>query len=431
VTTETITQARASRPTIWAISEYYQPNFSGAAIQAHRILSRLVAEKYPVHVLTAADQAALRLAGQERVADGVHIHYLPVARRRDWSHVRWAQAVHDWTGRANNLARDWSFQRQIVRTLRRNAGPGDVLQWYVIGDFTWFTIRLARRRGWRNVIQVSLLGADDPSSFRASLIGVSTALKRNCFNQADRIIGLSRALTDSCRRAGIPPERILRIPNGVDLSLFQPPDRAKSQVRESLGLAANRRYVVFVGSAIRRKGIDVAIKAFIQLASAIPDVDLLVVGPCDFGDLTRHDPSRQQLVDELRRLLAGAGCAERAHWVGEVPNVHEYLQAADVFFFPTRREGLPNAMAEAMASGLPVVARHLPGITTDLADDGVEGRLLDSNDPQDYARVLVELCRQPDLLGKMGRAARQRMAREFDLNLIAPQYAQLYSQLSH
>ena len=65
------------KPTVWAISEYYQPNFSGAAIQAHRILSRLVAQGYPVHVLTAADQAARHLAGQVRCEDGVRIHYLP------------------------------------------------------------------------------------------------------------------------------------------------------------------------------------------------------------------------------------------------------------------------------------------------------------------------------------------------------------------
>jgi glycosyltransferase involved in cell wall biosynthesis len=113
-----------------------------------------------------------------------------------------------------------------------------------------------------------------------------------------------------------------------------------------------------------------------------------------------------------------------------VANVHQYLQAADLFFFPTRREGLPNAMAEAMACGLPVITARLPGITTDLADDGREGRLIDSHDPHAYAQILIDLCRRPNELARMGCAARQRMIREFDLNQIAPQYAQLYSQLS-
>ena len=89
----------------------------------------------------------------------------------------------------------------------------------------------------------------------------------------------------------------------------------------------------------------------------------------------------------------------------------EYLQAADLFFFPTRREGLPNAMAEAMASGLPVVASKLDGITTDLIDEAIEGRLIAGHDPQDYARVLIELCTDPPRLQRMGEAARRRIER--------------------
>jgi glycosyltransferase involved in cell wall biosynthesis len=420
----------AREPAIWAISEYYQPNFSGAAIQAHRILSRLAAAGFAVHVLTAADQAARQLAGQQCLADGVCIHYLPVPRRRDWSVLTALPPLRAQVQAAQDLFRDRRFHRQIRRTLRQYARRPAVLQWYIVGDFSWFVMRWARRQGWHNVIQISLVGADDPGSFRASLLGISTALKRKCFDQADRVIGLSRALTDSCDRAGIDPSRVRRIPNGVDLDQFQPGPIDKTRLRESLGLAPRRRYLVFVGSAIHRKGIDVAVEAFIQIAAVVPDVDLLVVGPCDFGDMTRHDPSRQQLVDRLREQLVLAGCAERVHWRGEVGNVAEYLQAADLFFFPTRREGLPNAMAEAMASGLAVVAADLPGITSDLADDGVEGRLIRGHRADDYARVLIGLCQDPQVLRRMGRAARRRIELEFDLPRIVAQYAQLYEQLS-
>ena len=418
------------KPTIWAITEYYQPNFSGAAIQAHRILSRLAAQGYPVHVLAAADQAARHLAGQQRHADGVWIHYLPVTQRRSWSQLPNVPPLRPWVRSANNMVRDGSFHHQLRRTLLKLAHDGDVLQWYVVGEFTGSVIRLAKKRGWRNVIQISLIGADDPSSFRAKFLGISTALKRRCFHQADRIVGLSRALTDSCLRARIPPDRVLRIPNGVALTQFSPTAN-KSQPREALGLDTQRRYLVFVGSAIDRKGIDVAISAFIRLAAAIDDVDLLIVGPCDFHDTTRHDSSRQQLVNTLRENLIAAGCSDRVHWVGQVQNVVDYLHAADLFFFPTRREGLPNAMAEAMASGLPVVASQLEGITTDLVDDHVEGRLIPGHDPQDYAHALIDLCAHAGQLEQMGKAARQRIEREFDLELIVRRYAQLYDQLGH
>jgi glycosyltransferase involved in cell wall biosynthesis len=416
-------------PTLWAILEYYQPNFSGAALQAHRILSRLAAQGYSVHVLTAADQAARHLAGQCRHVEGVRIHYLHVTGRRGWKSLQRLPPLGRWARTLNDVLRDASFHRRVRHTLSQHAHPGDILQWYIVGDFTWTVIRQAKQRGWHNVIQVSLLGSDDPSSFQASLLGISTALKRRCFFQADHVIGLSRALTDSCLRAGVAPERVLRIPNGVELDQFSLAGVNKMQRRTSLGLDPQRRYLVFVGSAIRRKGIDVVVPAYIEVARTVADVDLLVVGPCDFRDTTRHDVARQQLIHQLRAQLTAAGCAARVHWIGQVPNVADYLQAADLFFFPTRREGLPNAMSEAMACGLPVVAAWLNGITTDLVDDNVEGRLVAGHDPQDYARILIELCQDPEQLERMGKAARRRIEQECDLRQIVPQYAQLYEQL--
>jgi D-inositol-3-phosphate glycosyltransferase len=87
-------------------------------------------------------------------------------------------------------------------------------------------------------------------------------------------------------------------------------------------------------------------------------------------------------------------------------------------------------LAEAMACGLPVVAARLAGITTDLVTDGVEGRLIEGHDPDEYARVLSEVLRHPQELDRMGAAARRRIAQEFDLSRIVDQYAQLYRRQS-
>lgn len=420
--------------TVWAITEYYHPNFSGAAIQAHRILSMLRGMQVgqseyvgpeTVRVLTVADQAAKELAGERRQLDGVQIDYLPVIGRRNWDWL--PSPLAQLARNANQLLRDWSFQHAIRRALK-SAQPNDIVQWYVVGDFTWFTIRFAQRRKLRSSIQISLVGADDPGSFRRSLLGVSTALKRACFHQADSIIGLSRALIESCRRAGVPMERVYRIPNGVDTSKFCPASRRRQQQLQMLSLD-DRRYISFVGSAIHRKGIDVVIPAFIALAKDQPDIDLLILGPCDFSDRTRHPIEREQLIESLRQELKSSQLESRVHWLGQVDNVHHYLQVSDLFFFPTRREGLPNALAEALACGVPALCSSLPGITTDLVTDGVEGRLVEGHDAADYARVLRELFESPESLQRMSQAACRRIRNEFALPKIAIRYARHYDEL--
>lgn len=417
-----------NEPTIWGVTEYYYPNFSGAAIQAHRILSQLAASGMRVRMLTVADQAASGHASHSLRLDGVEITYLPVVRQRAWSTWRWLPPpVRKGAASLNQSMRDWSFQRSLIRTLRRHARSGDVVQLYVVGDWTWLLLRTAQQLGLRVIIQISLVGADDPSSFQRSWLGVSTWLKKQCFFRVERIIGLSRALTRSCHDAGIPPDRVVRIPNGVDLEQFpsQNPELRRVHCLR-LGYDPQRLRLVFVGSAILRKGIDVAIGAFQQLAREIPKVDLLIVGPCDFSDRTRHDAQRDACLQKLRTELQEDQLSNRVVWVGQVENVSDYLLASDIFFFPTRREGLPNALAEAMACGLPVVASNLEGITTDLVEDGREGYLVRGHSPENYVVPLRKLCQDSSQRSTMGIAARQRIEREFELQTVVAQYVDLY-----
>jgi len=419
-------------PCLWCVSEYYLPNFSGAAIQAHRILRLLVERGFPVRVLAMADQACRSLAGQSARIDGVEVQYLPVLRQRSWGDRGHSGRMRAKLHAINRSLRDLTFQLRQAWILHRHARPGDILQLYIVDDWTWVTLRVARWKRMRTIIQISLVGADDPASFRSSWWGISTAWKAGCFRQVDRVIGLSRALTDSCLQAGVPQEKILRIPNGVDLGVFPgvSPALRESRCRE-LGLAPAATRIVFVGSAIRRKGIDTAVEAFRILARRRPEVELLVVGPDDFSDATRHDASRAELVDRLRQSLTQDGIDGRVRWTGEVePSmIAGYLQASDIFFFPTRREGLPNALAEAMACGLPCVASRLEGITTDLVESDEQGLLVASESAEAHAAALDRLCDSAALRHRLGRAARERIERDFTLPATARQYESLYRQL--
>ncbi|MEZ6120775.1 MAG: glycosyltransferase family 4 protein [Pirellulaceae bacterium] len=417
------------RPTIWAVSRLYVPNFSGAAIQAQRLLSGLARQGWQIHVLTSADLEASGLQNQTTELDGVHIHYIPIVRRREWRWLRCSSFLQNRLRYLNQLFSDMSMNRRMGRYLQQHAAVGDVVQLYSVDEFSLLLIRAARKRGLKSIIQMSLVGADDPSSFRRTKWSVLTRLKLQAFAAADWIVGLSSALTTSCQNAGFNERKIMRIPNAVDGEVFHPVTD-KQSLRRELNLLPSHRYLIFVGSALHRKGIEVVVRTFIQLASSFPDLQLLIAGIHDFSDTARHPAERRHLVDTLRKEMATAGLQDRVHWLGNVNNVSQYLQASDLFFFPTRREGLPNAMAEAMSCGLPVVASLLPGITTDLVPHSDVGVLVKGHEVTDYVHAITLLLRSPERLERMGTAAAERIRSEYAVDVIVQQYADLYRQIS-
>ena len=416
---------------VWALFSKYHPNFSGAAIQGHRVFRRLACQGFSVFVLAAGDQAARSLRGKETERDGITIRYLPVVRRRDWKFLVRVPLLRKLILFLNSLASDLSMAKKSVWMLLREGQQSDIVQLYGCNEFSFLPVWVARARGMHPVIRLTLMGADVPSSHNRGIRRILGILKLEAFHRAEAIVGISSALTNSCHSAGLDPDRVFLIPNGVDLRVFHPPSNSeKTNLRKALGLRPDRRYIVFVGSSEFRKGIDVLIRAFVQVGQRLSDVETLIVGPCDFTDLSRYELAHQQLVNKLKKELEHVGYSSRVHWVGKVDNVPEYLQAADVFCLPTRREGFPTVITEALAVGLPVVAARLEGITTDIIPSESEGMLIAGHDPNTYAAALLGLLRDPIKAGTMGKAARAQVVSQFNLEAVKRRYAQLYRELA-
>jgi len=411
---------------VWAVSFYYHPNFSGAAIQAHRILKGVVRAGFQVTVFTAADNDARNLAGQKCQLDNVAIEYLPVVRRRAWAMFSAISLLRNGIRKLNQIACDISFNLEIALKLWRQGKKGDILQLYSLSNYTIFSIWAAKRKGMRIIMQLTLMGADDPMSFSRRRLRFLRHLKLSSLRNCDCVIGLSSALTESCLEAGIDERKVMRIPNGVDVALYDTRSSNHEQLQTRLGLATDRRYIIFVGAALMRKGIDVVVQSFIKMAKDLNDVNLLIVGEADFDDQSLYGTALRDVVLGLKEELRQAGLSSRVHWVGLVDNVHEYLQASDIFFFPTRREGLPNVVAEAMAAGLPILASHVEGVTTDLICSGTHGVLVSGYDPADYSQELLELLQDPKSMKSFGEAARDCIESEYQLDVITDRYIDIY-----
>lgn len=182
--------------------------------------------------------------------------------------------------------------------------------------------------------------------------------------QAHAVLGVSRALLEKIAElANVPRQKLVRVPNGVDLGRFSPGDRVEACRRA--GLDPARRHVVFVGRLVRAKGVHELLLAFDR---APEDVDLVFVGA---------GPERSSLEAEAARLGLGARViftGERRHH--ELPDSY---RSADLFALPSYNEGHPNVVCEALACGVPVLASDAGGIP-EVVDDAV-GCLVPRGEP--------------------------------------------------
>jgi glycosyltransferase involved in cell wall biosynthesis len=181
--------------------------------------------------------------------------------------------------------------------------------------------------------------------------------------------------------------------NGRDPAVFHPDAAARARIREELGVPQDRVVIIAVSRLVWHKGYP-------ELAAAmrsVPEAELWVVGE-------RLDSDRG---GDMEALLRGAGLSYRLRMLGYRTDVPALLAAADIFTLPSRFEGLPMSVIEAMLTGLPVVATNVRGPAEQVID-GETGLSVAPGDAVALGAALGRLARDPDLRARMGEAGRRR-----------------------
>lgn len=230
---------------------------------------------------------------------------------------------------------------------------------------------------------------------------------------ADRIVAVSGAIArDLVERYGLPPAKVVVVRNGIEADAFA---AQATNVRARLGLAAGDRVVAVAARMTEQKGHAHLIDALPAIAAAVPGVRCVFAG---------DGPLRAALEAHARRR----GVAGRCLFLGARDDVAAVLASADVVALPSRSEGLPFAVLEAMAVGRPVVATAVGG-TPEAIDDGRTGLLVPAGDTAALAAALARLLGDPDVARRMGEQGAARVRREFSLAGMVGALADLYDGL--
>lgn len=212
----------------------------------------------------------------------------------------------------------------------------------------------------------------------------------------------------------VPPGKVVIVPNGIDVERFA---RGESgDLRRELGISPDAPVIGTVGRLSEVKRQDVLIRAFARIAPRRPAARLLLVG---------DGPQRAGLADLATRI----GVHDNVIFAGYQERPEEFLQVMDLFALTSRSEGMPLAILEAWAAGLPVVASRVGGVP-ELVADGRTGLLFPAADDEALATHLDRLLTQPAIGRAMGVAG-QALARErFDVSVMCETYHRHYRALS-
>jgi len=252
-------------------------------------------------------------------------------------------------------------------------------------------------------------------------VAAATAARNLLLRDADAFVAMSHAIAAECLAAGAAPERIVRLPHGVDTVRFAPASAGeKRMLRARQGLPEAGVIAAYTGRLLRGKGLDTLVDAFATVVAEEPRAHLLIVGSGE-GQTLSVEP-------ELRESVRRQGLEGRVTFTGRVDDVAERLRASDLFVFPSEFEALGISLIEAAACGLPAVGARTGGIV-DVIEDGASGLLVPPRDVAALASAMRALLADPERRGEMGRHARRIARDRFDLEDNVSRYAALFREL--
>jgi glycosyltransferase involved in cell wall biosynthesis len=363
----------------------------GAERQAQRLAEELSTRGHDVGVVTTRAPGVTR---RERLG-GVDVNRVWSVWKRGWVSL--------------------TFLPSLAFFLLLRGRRYDVWHVHQVFYHYFVAVCVARLVGRQCLVKAAASGPHgDIARLRTSPLG---GLVMRALPLADAVVSLNRELSVELERAGVANGRARLIRNGVDLRAFAPPTAAQREAaRQALSLESGAVAVVFVGRLSAAKGVHALLDAWRLVES-------------------RDEPVRAQLFlagdgEEAAAVRARLSSEVlRARMLGRLPDVRGLLRAADVLVLPSESEGLSNAVLEAMAMAVPIVATRIGGLDEQV-EDGVTGTLVPAGDAESLARALLSLIHDEDRRRALGTRGREVVERRFGFADTVDAYERLYEDVT-
>lgn len=226
------------------------------------------------------------------------------------------------------------------------------------------------------------------------------------------IVAVSGLTMKKALEEGIRKEKISVIPNGIVPVTLNETDR--SEVRLQMGAEENDVVLLSVGRLVFQKAHEYLVSAMPAVLKELPNVK---AGICGDGIL------RQDLEKQIQSL----GLEKQIKLLGMQSDVTKYLAAADVFVLPSRWEGLPIALLEAMSAGLPVIATRVEGVD-EVVQAGIHGVLVKPESAEELAEAILQLSTDAEIRQHMGEASRLRVLDSYTIDRMCERYLEIFEK---
>ena len=239
--------------------------------------------------------------------------------------------------------------------------------------------------------------------------------ERWCSRNIDKFVCVSKSVERfSHEVARLPTEKLMTIHNGVDVEKL---DNIELVTLESAGVQSGRRAITFVGRLHEQKGLIEFLCNVPELLARIPEHDLLLIG---------EGPLHQ----ELQELIAEKKLEQRVHLVGWRKDALGLVKASDLLVLPSRWEGMPNVVMEAMALSKPIVAFDVEGVTELLGSEGESIQICQQGDFAALQANIAQIIGNETLTRDLGDQNRERIIQTFTLKKMIQQYESLFLTLT-